>query len=477
MPRIPYSSTLNANSVGILNAIRNEASQDYYNAVPAVDETTASIQAAGQAIMAFQPRMNEFINALVNRIAMVVVTSKRYSNPLAFCKKGVVEFGESIEEIFVNIAKVRPFRTGLNGANLFKKTTPDVRAAFHAMNLRSQYYTSISVEQLRTAFLSMSGVTDLIARIVDQLYSALNYDEFIMIKYLIAVLALNGSLPLETVAEVTDETTGKQLVENLREHVELFKFKSSKYNMAGVLTETTPENLYTFNTAKITAKIDVQVLASAYNMDKTDFIGRRVSLDSFGFNDDELLRLAMLLWDDSVLSSKHPALPVGTDPTFEQLTDFAGKIISSSDNDLLKTIQTLVVDRDFFQIYDNMADFFTEQWDASELMWNEFLNAWRTFSASPFVNVLMYTSETPEIESVTVTGPTNVIVGQTAVFTASVSGSNFANKGVIWSVDKGAIDQNGRMNFSANEVGTVKVTATSATDNNKSNTLSVTVSN
>lgn len=475
MPVVPVSSTLNANSVGILNAIRNEASADYYNAVPAVTDTTESIRAAGQAIMAYQPRMNEFINSLVNRIALVVVTSKRYSNPLSFCKKGVVEFGETIEEIFVNIAKVRPFKTGLNGANLFKKTTPDIRSAFHAMNVRSQYYTTVSVEQLRQAFLSMDGVTNLIARIVDQLYSALNYDEFILTKYLIAVLALDGSLPIVTIPEVTDESTGKQLVESIRELVELMKFKSANYNIAGVLTETTPDRLYTFNTAKITAKIDVQVLASAFNMDKTDFIGQRVSLDSFGFNKDELLRLAMLLWDDATLSSEHDTLPVGVDPTAEQLYDFASKIISDEDNTLLKSVQTLVCDRDFFQIYDNLADFFTEQWDATELQWNEFLNAWRTFSASPFANVVMYTSETPEVTNVEVVGPTNVKVGSTVVYTANVTASNFANKGVIWSSDKGSIDQNGRINFSANEVGTVKITATSAFDDSQTNTLSVTV--
>ena len=476
MPHIPVSSTLNANSVGILNAIRNEASADYYNAVPEVNETTASIQAAGQAIMAYQPRMNEFINSLVNRIALVVVTSKRYTNPLAFCKKGVIEFGESIEEIFVNIAKVRPFRTGLNGANLFKKTTPDVRSMFHAMNLRSQYYTRISMEQLRQAFLSADGVTKLIADIVDQLYSAQNYDEFIMTKYMIAVLALNGSMPYAEVSAVTDETTGKQLVEQLRKHVELFKFKSGKYNMAGVLTESMPENLYTFNTADITAKTDVQVLASAFNMDKTDFIGRRVSMDSFSFNDDELYRLAMLLWDDQSLAEKHPVLAVGVDPTDEQLVEFAKQIITKEQNESLAKIQSLICDKDFFQIYDNLADFFTEQYDATELAWNEFLNSWRTFSASPFVNVLAFIAATPEVTGVTVTGPSTAKVGQTVVFTADVVADDFANKGIIWSIDKGVIDQNGRATFDASSTGTVTVTATSAVDDSKYGTAEITVS-
>ena len=105
MPIKPTVSQLNANSVGILNAIRDNASAEYYQAVPQAKATTESIRAVGEQILAFQPRMNEFVSALVNRIARVVVTSKLYSNPLAFAKKGLLEYGETIEEIFVDIAK------------------------------------------------------------------------------------------------------------------------------------------------------------------------------------------------------------------------------------------------------------------------------------------------------------------------------------------------------------------------------------
>ena len=80
MPSRPVLSTLTARSVGIINAIRNNASADYYNAVPAAENTTESIRAVGQAITAYQPRMNEFISALVNRIARVVVTSRMPSS-------------------------------------------------------------------------------------------------------------------------------------------------------------------------------------------------------------------------------------------------------------------------------------------------------------------------------------------------------------------------------------------------------------
>ena len=109
MPIKPTVSQLDANSVGILNAIRDNASAEYYQAVPQAQATTESIRAVGEQILAFQPRMNEFVSALINRIARVVVTSKLYSNPLAFAKKGLLEYGETIEEIFVDIAKANAY--------------------------------------------------------------------------------------------------------------------------------------------------------------------------------------------------------------------------------------------------------------------------------------------------------------------------------------------------------------------------------
>lgn len=154
MPIKPTVSQLNANSVGILNAIRDNASAEYYQAVPQAKATTESIRAVGEQILAFQPRMNEFVSALVNRIARVIVTSKLYSNPLAFAKKGLLEYGETIEEIFVDIAKANSY--DWNSTNeteqVFKRDHPDIKTAFHALNMQTYYKATISEQNLRQAF-------------------------------------------------------------------------------------------------------------------------------------------------------------------------------------------------------------------------------------------------------------------------------------------------------------------------------------
>ena len=145
------------------------------------DRATAdsdSIREIGAVIMDYPALQNEFLSALVNRIGRVILTSKSYDNPWAMFKKGMLEFGESIEEVFVNIAKPFQYDPQIAESNVFKREIPDVRSAFHIMNYQKFYKATISNDQLRQAFLTIDGITDLIAKIVDAMYTGANYDEF-----------------------------------------------------------------------------------------------------------------------------------------------------------------------------------------------------------------------------------------------------------------------------------------------------------
>ncbi len=451
----PVVSNLNANSVGILNTIRDNASAEYFNAVPRAEQTTESIRAVGTAILAYQPRMNEFVNALVNRIARVVVTSKMYANPWAFAKKGILEYGETIEEIFVNIAESKPFSPETADVDVFKRYLPDVRSAFHAMNLQTVYPVTISNEQLRQAFLSMDGVTDLIARIVNSLYSAANYDEFIMMKYLIGRLALDGVLPITDSSAVSDEASGRAFVKSVKGLTNALQFNSTAHNIAGVLTYTNPEDIYFITTAALDAAIDVDVLAAAFNLDKVSFVGRRVMVDSFGFNATEHARLAKLLADD---------------PGYQPITE--------SDNAALQSIQGVVMDRDFFQIYDNLNQY-TENYNGIGLYWNEFNHVWRTYSASPFANVALFASAAgSSVTSVSVTAPASANAGDVVRAMATVVATGFANRGVTWAIsgDSATIDADGVIKFGSAAAGSYTVTATSVYDSTKNGTATITIS-
>lgn len=454
----PIVSQLNANAAGIMNVIRNEASPEYRQAVPTVEQTVESIKAAGTAIMAFQPRMNEFVN-IANRIAVVAVTSNMYENPWAFMKKGTVEFGETVEEIFVNMVNAEPYDAPNSPANVFKRRLPDVRTMFHAMDLQTKYPVTISYQQLKQAFLSANGVVSLIQDIIRQVYTAARYDEFIMMKYTFATCALNGVIANDSYTAITDAATSTAFVKKVKSITGKMGFMSTSYNIAGVPTYSLPDEIYCIMTTDTAANVDVDVLAQAFNLDKVTFVGRQVLVDSFSFNEGELKRLDMLLAKD----------PNYTRP-------------DSGDLSALNTIGAIICDRNFPQFYDNL-DMYTEQYNADGLSWNEFYHVWRTYSASPFKNVVMLSSTASSVTSVIVNGPETVAPGETAQYVATVTAGDFTNKGVTFSlvttsVTAGSvtIDQMGTVTVSEGAGGSFSVIATSTVDSTKTNTKSVTIS-
>lgn len=447
----PQIVTLTNSSVDILNVIRENASQNYRDYVPKATADADSIRQIGAIIMDYPNLQNEFLSALVNRIGRVLITSKMYSNPWAMFKKGLLEFGETIEEIFVNIAKPFQFDPAVAESEVFKREIPDVRAAFHIMNYQKFYKATISNDQLRQAFLSWEGITDLIAKIVDAMYTGANYDEFLTMKYLLARHILDGHMYPVQIPTVSNENM-KTIVSDIKGISNAMEFLSTEYNLTGVATHTPKSDQYMLINSKFDAVMDVEVLASAFNMEKAEFLGRRVLVDSFGKLD--IARLAILFKDD----------PTYIEPTSDELA-------------ALDKIPAVIVDKDWFMIFDNYQNF-TEQYNGQGLYWNYWYHVWKTFSVSPFANNALFIPGAPTVTRVTVTPATATVTkGQSIQLNATVATTNFAPQSVTWTSDNdnATVDASGKVTLSASASGTIEITATSTYDTTKTGKCTITV--
>lgn len=449
MPTIPKTQTLNASSVDILNAIRNSASTNYRDFVPMAKSTPESIRSIGEIIMQYTPLQNEFLNALVNRIARVIITSKMYTNPLSMFKKGLIDFGESIEEIFVNIANPHQYDVEESESKVFAREIPDVRAAFHTLNYKKFYKQTIQNKDLNQAFLSWDGITDLISKIVNAMYTAANYDEFVTTKYMLAKAILDGRLSAITV----DSNDAKGAVTKIKGVSNALTFMSNNYNVAGVQTFTDKDDQYLLVNSQFDSEIDVEVLASAFNMSKAEFMGHRILIDGFGTLD--IARLNALFKDD----------PNYEEPSQKTLT-------------ALNAIPAVLVDKNFFMIFDNMYEF-TENYNGQGLYWNYFYHTWKTFSMSPFANALVFVPAVPTVTSVTVS-PTAITCkkGQSVQLSVTVETENYAPKTVNWKSDTDGVtvDINGHVTVATSVTATTaKITATSTYDSTKSGSCTVTI--
>lgn len=453
MPTRPPIRNLTTTAPAILNAIRNSATQNYRDAVPIASATADSVRAIGAVIMQDVDLQNNFINALVNRIGFVMITSRLYDNPWAIFKRGVMDFGEKIEEVFVELAKPFQFDPVIAETELFKRLIPDVRTLYHVMNYQKFYKVTISEPELRAAFLTWNGITDLISRIIESLYTSANYDEFLVMKYLVGRNILNGTLTPVTIPAAT-AANASDIVKQFRATSTDLTFMSTKYTATGVHNYSDRSRQVLIVTGDFEATMDVDVLASAFNMDKAQFMGQRVLIDSFASTDP--VRLAEIFAD-----------------TPEQFTPFTAAEIAQ-----LESIPAILVDRDWFQIYDNFIGFRDAE-NGQGLYWNYLYHTWKTFDVSHFSSAVVFVPGTPSVTSVTVTPPTaTAMPGQQVLLSASVATTNFAPAGVNWSVSddtKASVDSGGTVTLFPTATGTVTATATSVFDSTKSGSSTITI--
>lgn len=411
-----------------------------------ISGTTETIHAIGDYVTNFTPAANAYVNALVNRIAFVTISSKMYTNPWAVFKKGRLEFGETVEEIFVNLAKPYQFSPSTAEQEVFKRHIPDVRAAFHTMNFQKYYPVTISDDQLRQAFLSWQGVTDLIARIVESVFAAAQTDEYLVLKYMLARAILNGDVAPVVVPAMSKENAS-DIATVFNETSMNLEYQSNGYNIAGVTTHTPQDEQYLITTTKFRSVMNMNVLAAAFNMDKAELMGHVINVDSFVNMD--WARLDLLFTDEN--GEKAPSYKPWTE---EEKTTLAG-------------IPAVMTSIDFWQVWDNFEKM-TENYNGRGLYWNYNYHVWKTFSISPFAQAAVYTTSAGSVKGVTLT-PTAATLppGADIELAVSVSRTGVVSKAVDWSIKNNQssgtyVTDAGKVHIAKDEkAASVEVTATS----------------
>lgn len=364
MPTIPKRITLTNASHEVLNVIREHASVDFREHVPIATPNAESIREIGAIIMDNTALQNEFISALINRIGKVLVASMSFENPWRAFKRGMLEFGETVEEIWVDIVRPQEYSAEVAEEEIFKREIPDVRSAFHYLNWQKFYKTTIQRRDLELAFLSANGVNDLIERIMSRLATSMEYDEFLTMRYLLARELLSNHFYFIPSEGAITEDNAKKTLTRLRAVCNQMTFPSRMYNVAGVLNFSDFSSQRIIIDADFEANVDVNALAYAFNLSYADFKAQRILTPHFYFSPDEIARLNAL---------------------FEYDTTYKG--ISEAENTLLSKVHALVVDRDYFMIFDKLLEM-RDVPNGQGLYWNYNLHSWKLFSVSPFHNAV-----------------------------------------------------------------------------------------
>lgn len=264
-------------------------------------------------ILADYPTLkNEFLNTLVNKVVKSQFYDKVFNNPLSMLHKGLLEFGTSVEELFVEMAETKGFNEHFSNASgtanstdeqdLIAATKNSIKKMYLSQNFMYKYKVSISDDRLRGAFTNSAGLFNLTQRILSSMPSKAYLDEYNdMLKIMQAgaqlkqigmdstkgTLTIEGDIISSTATagqtmyyKFVDMTDVKNLAEGIRSLSGRLKFPSTLYNQAKVNTWSDKEDLVLLTTPELVAKMDVQVLSQAFNVSSTDIKTRTIEVDS-----------------------------------------------------------------------------------------------------------------------------------------------------------------------------------------------------
>lgn len=401
----------------IANAIRNESpGLSQYLPLASAD----NVVKFGKALNLHQTNQNEFVSALINRIGMTILRTGTLKNTLKKFKKGSLEYGQQIQEVFTDIIESKQYDLEESVEKLYEINKPNVEQIFHEENRRDFYPISISSENLKKAFVSWDDFGNFISNIMQSVINSAERDEYLYTRLLLDSYYADGSFTVVSTPEIDGNASStRQFIKAIRTYATKLSLPtgSREYNAQGVMTSTPMENIHLFITPELQAEIDVDVLAAAFNMGKADFLGQITVIDEFASPE----------------------------------------------------IQAIMVDEDWFRIYDTNIEMRSQE-NARGLYWNYFYHVWQVLSASSFANAVAFVKEENFDVYNVIVKPTGVVAlrhGASYKFNALVRSINKKTEHKItWAINGNKsqltkIDENGLISMGSDETSKyIGVTAT-----------------
>lgn len=330
-------------SIATLNQIRATASADYQARIPVA--TQDNIAQIGNAFKAYTLLYNEFCEALFNKIGKTQLESKLFKNKLARFKSGAITDAQDVEEIFVDMGNAANAYDPDGKNPLGRRSPSEVKAYYHRQNRRDEYAISLGDIDFRRTFMSEATLDSFISAQLNSVYSRANHDEWLLMKELLATYKneegdacgyCEYEVPALTATNAAE--AAKTFVKTLRKASQDISFASRSFNKAGVMTWSDPSQMTLLINKDMLAELDVEVLAKAFNLGKTDIEHSIVTMDDFG-----------------------------------SLTDTYG----------------LLIDKDFFRVYDTLSHM-EPQRNAQGLFTNYFYHVHQILSLSPYKNAIRF---------------------------------------------------------------------------------------
>lgn len=278
-----------------LNNIRETSIDNntlYHRYVPEIYDDT-DIGSFSAPILSNPNVMNEFMNVLVQRIVYTQVETKLFRNPLRVLEGDRIPLGAVGQEIYVNPAKARRFNVD-DFAGLLAKYEADVKVQYHHLNADLQYCVTITRAKIKDAFVSWSSLENFVDGLTQSLYNGCYIDQYNMTKDLVSSAYKDLNAKVEVISAINSESNAKAFLTKAREIYLNMQTPTSSYNAWGqvggygneIVTWSNPEDIVFLLRNDVASYVDVNALASAFNIDKATLLGNIIYVNNFDVYDD-----------------------------------------------------------------------------------------------------------------------------------------------------------------------------------------------
>lgn len=242
------------------------------------DPTATNIGEVGAIYNSDTMLQNAFLGAIVNKVASTIIQTKSFKNPLGVFRKNTNALGDTTEEIFVKLVPGKAFNDGGVDESTLRREMAKTLAAYHPVNRKVRYAVTLSEEQMALAFQSWDSFGSVFLEMIATTEQSNERDEYIVYRDLLQRAYVRNHMWSVEVGDVDTEEGLKKFTKIARSTYKKLKFFNTM-NAAGV--ENTAKDVYFLIPADVEASMDVEVLASAFNVDKTEFLGHKIVVDEF----------------------------------------------------------------------------------------------------------------------------------------------------------------------------------------------------
>lgn len=373
-----------------LNQIRETSIENdtlYHRQIDEILPTT-DISALSGKLLDNVDLMNEFFGTLVKRIMYTqVVDIKLYNNPLSFLEGEKMPLGAIGQEIFINPANGRDFNAN-DFAGLLAKYESDVKVQYPYVNSDKQYPVTITRQKIRNAFTSWANLESFIDAISQSLYNGAYIDRYNFTKGLITDAYNKNAVQIKVINNPNTEAKAKEFLTQARTLFLNMQEPSPDYNAwrkvggygRDVITWTERDDIVLLIRNDLASYLDVNVLASAFNIDSAKLLGRVKYVKDF------------------------------------TVRDVAGNVVLDGQN-----ILGIMADKSWFRIK-NQDTAMDEFYNANNRSIQLYLNDVNMYQYSLFSNAVVFATEEPQVTITEITvSNSNVTVNEGSTVKVQVS--------------------------------------------------------